>query len=93
MKANIIRFLPALALAAALSACQPNRSAPSISGTIETDEARVASRYGGRAEGILAQEGEGLSRSQTIVELDAAELHARRDQIEAQLAQAEAPRG
>ena len=33
----------------------------SVSGTIETDEARVASRYGGRVEKILAQEGDALT--------------------------------
>ena len=35
--------------------------AGSVSGTIETDEARVASRYGGRVEKILAQEGDALA--------------------------------
>ena len=50
----------------------------------------MASRYGGRVEKILAQEGDGLRSGQAIVELDAAELHARRDQSAAQLAEAQA---
>jgi len=86
----IVRFLIAVALATAITGCTKGPVTNSISGTIETDEARVASRYGGRVEKILAQEGDGLSGGQTIVELDAAELHAKRDQIAAQLAEAEA---
>lgn len=72
------------------SGCQPAPVADSVSGTIETDEARVASRYGGRVERIHVQEGDGLAAGQIIVELDAAELRARRDQAAAQLAEAEA---
>jgi multidrug resistance efflux pump len=51
----------------------------SVSGTIEVDEAHVASRYGGRVEKILAQEGDVLKAGQPIVEVDAAELRARRN--------------
>lgn len=64
--------------------------AGNVSGTIETDETRVASRYGGRVERILAQEGDALSPGQAIAELDAAELRARREQAAAQLAELEA---
>jgi len=72
------------------SGCQPAPIADSISGTIETDEARVASRYGGRVQKISAQEGDGLVAGQVIVELAAAELQAKREQLTAQLAEAEA---
>ena len=65
-------------------------STRSVSGTIETDEVRVASRYGGRVEKILALDGDTLKAGQVIVELDAAELKARRDQAAAQLAELEA---
>jgi multidrug resistance efflux pump len=61
-----------------------------VSGTIETDEVRPASRYGGRVEKILAVEGDPLKPGQAIVELDAAELRAKRDQVAAQLAEFEA---
>jgi HlyD family secretion protein len=89
MRTNAL--LTGLALASLLvSGCQPAPEADSVSGTIETDEVRVASRYGGRVEKILAQEGDGLAGGQVIVELDAAELRARRDQAAAQLAEAEA---
>ena len=50
----------------------------------------MASRYGGRVEKIFAQEGEALKPGQPIVELDAAELRARRDQAAALLADLEA---
>lgn len=56
-----------------------------VSGTIEVDETRLASRYGGRVEQIFAREGDGLSPGQTIVRLAAAELKARRGQAEALL--------
>lgn len=87
-----IWILPAAALAliALGVSCNRNHSPSSVSGTIETDEARVASRYGGRVEKIFAQEGEALKPGQPIVELDAAELRARRDQAAALLADLEA---
>jgi HlyD family secretion protein len=73
-----------------VAGCGPARNSESVSGTIETDEARVASRYGGRVEKTLAQEGDALVAGQVIVELDAAELHAQRDRVAAALAEAEA---
>ena len=79
-----------IALAATGLSCKPAANSHSVSGTIETDEARVASRYGGRVEKILGQEGEALKSGQVVVELDAAELRARRDQAAARLAEAEA---
>ena len=62
----------------------------SVSGTIETDEVRVASRYGGRVVKISAVEGDSLQAAQPIVELDAAELKAKRDRLAAQVAEYEA---
>lgn len=70
--------------------CQPGHNPNSVSGTIEVDETRVASRYGGRVEQIFAAEGEGLTNGQVIAEVSAAELRPRRDQLAAQLAEAEA---
>jgi HlyD family secretion protein len=80
----------ALVASILLTSCAPNSNPSSMSGTIETDETRVASRYGGRVEKLFAQEGDGLTAGQTIVELYAAELRARRDQAAAQLAELEA---
>lgn len=77
-----------LALSLILPGCHPGPDVPSVSGTIETDEARLASRYGGRVEKVLAQEGEALAPGRVIVELDAAELRAERDRVAAQLAEA-----
>lgn len=56
-----------------------------VSGTVETDEAHVASRYGGRVVALFAQEGDSLTNGQPIVNLDAAELQTRRAQAEATL--------
>jgi len=61
----------------------------SVSGTIEVDEVHVASRYGGRVEKIYAQEGDALPAGRAIVELDAAELRARRDYTAALLEELE----
>jgi HlyD family secretion protein len=58
-----------------------------VSGTIEVDEARVASRYGGRVEEILAVEGDQLKPGQVFIRLNATELKARYDQAAAQLAE------
>lgn len=80
-----------LALGLLLVSCNPaRRSSNLVSGTIETDEVRVASRYGGRVEKLSAQEGDSLQAGQIIAELDAAELPARRDRLAAQLADLEA---
>src|SRR5947207_12829598 len=74
-----------------LASCSRNNSnGGAVSGTIDTDEVHVASRYGGRVENILAQEGDTLKPGQVIAELEAAELKARRDQAAAQLAGLEA---
>lgn len=74
------------------SGCAPRNQPepPAASGTIETDEVHVASRYGGRVEKILAREGESLKAGQAIVELDAPELRARREAAAALLAELEA---
>jgi HlyD family secretion protein len=46
---------------------------------VEVDEVHVASRYGGRVETIHAQEGDALTNQQAVIDLDTAELQARRD--------------
>jgi len=90
VRTNTLSLACVLFLVFATAGCKPGQIPNSVSGTIETDEARVASRYGGRVERVLAQEGDALTNGQVIVELDAAELRARCDQIAAQLAEAEA---
>jgi HlyD family secretion protein len=65
------------------TACQ--RQNNTVSGTIEVDEVHVGPRMGGRVAKIFAQEGDKLSAGQAIVELDAAELRARRDLAAAQI--------
>ena len=79
-----------LAFSFLLASCQPKTRSNAVSGTIETDEVRVASRYGGRVGKISAQEGDSLKTGQVIAELDAAELPARRERFAAQLAELEA---
>lgn len=90
MRTKTLLLAQGLLLALVLSGCKPGSHSNSVSGTIEVDETRVASRYGGRVEKIFAHEGDGLHPGQVLVELDAAELRARRDQVAAQLAEAEA---
>ena len=64
-------------------ACEHRNNA--VSGTIEVDEVHVGPRSAGRVEKIFAQEGDRLHGSQPIVQLDAAELKARRDLAAAQI--------
>ena len=66
------------------------RAKTSASGTIETDEVHVGSRYGGRVEKIFAQEGDTLQGGEVIVQLEATELKARREQAAGLLAELEA---
>jgi HlyD family secretion protein len=56
-----------------------------VSGTIETDESHLASRYGGRVEAILAREGDILKPGQVLIRLEASELQARYAQARATL--------
>ena len=85
-------FFTALGITLAVLAggCSPASNPGSVSGTIETDEVRVASRYGGRVEKTLAREGDALKSGQVLVEVEASELRARRDLAAAQLAELEA---
>lgn len=68
--------------------CKPSHNSNSVSGTIEVDETRVASRYGGRVEQIFAAEGDVLTNGQLVVAMSAAELEPQREQLAAQLAEA-----
>ena len=85
-------FFTALGITLAVLAggCSPASNPGSVSGTIETDEVRVASRYGGRVEKTLVREGDSLKSGQVLVEVEASELRARRDLAAAQLAELEA---
>lgn len=87
-KLCLLAVLPAIA--ALMASCQPKENHSSVSGTIEVDEARVAPRTSGRVVRLLAQEGDGLTNGQPIVELEAPEFRARRDTLAAQLAELEA---
>lgn len=73
----------ALGLSIFLSSCGNRKNA--VSGTIEVDEVHVGPRMSGRVQKIFAQEGDKLRAGQPIVELDAAELKARRDLAVAQI--------
>jgi HlyD family secretion protein len=79
-----LTLLPWLWLAAS---CRPPGQTHCVSGTIETDEVRVASRYGGRVVQTPVSEGDGLKPGQVIVVLEAPELQARRAQTAALLAE------
>jgi HlyD family secretion protein len=81
--AKYLRASAFLALWIFFSGCE-NRS-NAVSGTIEVDEVHVGPRAPGRVEKIFAQEGDKLKAGQLIVQLDAAELTARRDLATAQI--------
>lgn len=87
MRKNILPFVAVLLLTLAAISCKPARNTNAVSGTIETDEVRVGTRYGGRVEKIFYWEGDALTNGQVIATLDAAELRAARDHAAAQLAE------
>jgi HlyD family secretion protein len=62
----------------------------SVSGTVEADEVRAGSRYGGRVINIYAAEGDTLAAGQPIADLDAPELYSRHDEVAALVAEVEA---
>ena len=90
VRINALQYLCVATLIAAAIGCNRTQKPHSVSGTIETDEVRVASRYGGRVEKVFGQEGDSLTGGQVIAEISAAELRPRREQIAALLAEAEA---
>jgi HlyD family secretion protein len=83
MHSNCSRALGILSVLLLATACHRQNNA--VSGTIEVDEVHVGPRMGGRVEKIFAQEGDKLGPGQMIVELDAAELQARRQLAAAQI--------
>jgi multidrug resistance efflux pump len=83
-------LLPVLLALAGCSKWNEQPRTDSASGAIEVDETRVASRYGGRVEEVLAREGDPLEPGQIVVKLDAAELKARYAQAAAVLEESKA---
>lgn len=83
MHPNCLRALGLCSVLLLAAAC--HRPSNAVSGTIEVDEVHVGPRMGGRVEKIFAQEGDNLRAGQAIVQLDAAELKARRDLAAAQI--------
>jgi HlyD family secretion protein len=83
----VCRTILCLSAVLCVVSCAPRRP-ESVSGTIETDEVHVASRYGGRVEKIFAGEGDSLKTGELIVQLEASELQARLDRANAVLQEA-----
>ena len=80
---QLLRVAGAAVLLLCFAACDKRKNA--VSGTIEVDEAHVGPRMAGRVEKIFAQEGDRLKEGQTIAQLEASELRARRDLAAAQI--------
>src|SRR5438093_1515118 len=89
-KSVVLLLVIAAGLFVAWRLTHRSHKSESVSGTIEVDEVHVASRYGGRVEKLPFDEGAVLQGGEVIAELEAAELHARRDLLSAQLAELEA---
>jgi HlyD family secretion protein len=74
-----------------LSGCHRDAgSADTPSGTFSVDSAHLASRHGGRVVRIHVHEGDAVQSGALLLELEAPELLARRDQLRATLAEFEA---
>ena len=76
----------ACALIALLIYSQMVEQAPSVSGTIESDEIRLGSRVGGRVQEVLVQEGQLIQPGEVLVRLEEFDLAAREAQGRAELA-------
>ncbi len=93
LSARVDKRLPTflLCLVTLSTSCHPpGESSATISGVIETDEVHVASRYGGRVEKLFVREGDILTNSQPIAELEASELTGSRAEAAGFLAELEA---
>ena len=55
-----------------------------LPGIVETQEVRLSSKVGGRVEKVFVNEGDSVKAGQTLVQLDSAELDAKRAQLVAQ---------
>ena len=65
--------------------CSPSTSRPLVlPGIVETQEVRLSSKVGGRVERVFVNEGDLVEAGQKLVQLDSAELEARRAQLVAQ---------
>jgi len=75
-----------------LGACQMQPAGRTVeqvvSGTVEADDARLASRYGGRVAKICVEEGQILGPHTLVAQLEAPELEARLRQARASLEEA-----
>src|SRR5688572_23229550 len=63
-----------------------------LHGTVEIQEVRLSSKVGGRVKAVLVREGDLAQPGQRLVELEAPELDAQRQQLVARLQAAEARR-
>ena len=86
-KALLVLLVVAGLLAAAWSLWQKAGSHTVVSGTLELDEVRLASRAGGRIVELGAAEGDVLTNGQLVALLDAPERKARKDRAEALVAE------
>jgi multidrug resistance efflux pump len=89
MRTPLVIALVAAAAAAVWFQSRREAESRTVSGTLEADEVRVASRSGGRVLNLHAAEGDVLAPGQPVAELDAAELRARRDEAAALLEELE----
>src|SRR5687768_2822899 len=84
----IPRILVVLVVAAALVGVlvysQSRPQSDHVSGFIEADEIRVASRVGGRVADVLVHEGQRVKRGDPLVELEPYDLLHRRAEAKAQ---------
>ncbi len=87
-----IAILAAIVLIAVLLILRFTRSSTSqvYSGTIETREIDIGSRIGGRVTQVFVQEGERIAANAPLVDFQADQYQAERDQAAAQVAQSRA---
>ncbi|MEZ5363732.1 MAG: efflux RND transporter periplasmic adaptor subunit [Bryobacterales bacterium] len=81
-------FLPVVLVALGFAGCRPQQEqatadAVHVSGRIEGDEARIASKVPGRIAGVLVREGDPVTQGGELIRIASEQILARRDQGEA----------
>src|SRR5206468_1374536 len=87
-KKTVLGVLGTIAIGSAVGFAWLRDSGPRelrLPGVVETQEVRLSSKIGGRIRRVAVQEGQTVRAGQELVTLEAPELEARREQVQAAL--------
>jgi multidrug resistance efflux pump len=97
MKRSLVMLLVGIGVVAAVAVSlgfywpfSRNHNVLVLPGTVEVHELRLGSKVGGRVKEVVIREGDVVDAGKPLLEFDAPELRAQRDQLAAKLASAQA---